>query len=560
LDLARAFPDFDDRRIVFRDDGLLVVDKPAGVPSQASDPEVPDDLPSRLRAYASYLGTHQRLDAETSGLVLFTTDKAANGPIATQFEKRKVKKTYLACVTGWPRSQRQRTLRHMLDGKEAVTHVRLVEMRGERALLELELETGRTHQARVQLSRARAPIAGDTLYGGVAAPRLMLHAAALDIVSPSGKKLSLSTKMPEMMRAFFERGAREADLASALALAFERRWGLLRAMPPERATTVFRLADDEGDALPGMTIDFYAGYAVVSFLVDGSAEGGTSRTRTVDGSAAGGTSRARTVSPDASWRERVLDTVAHFGFDGVYEKSRPRVASGLSDSARGALAPTLPSRGSPAPSPLPVMEEGTPFLVRLDAGLATGFYADQRRNRVRVMQASRGKRVLNLFSYTCAFSVAAARAGATHTVSVDASASALEKGRESFVHAGLSLDGHEFVAMDARAFLERAARKGERFDLVVLDPPSFGRAKGGSFSIASDFGPLCKLAFDVLEPSAGELLASINHQKTTQDRFRHLVQDAANASGKRVKVRDLPPPLDFPSARLRAVWSTSLKV
>jgi 23S rRNA (cytosine1962-C5)-methyltransferase len=519
VDLERAFPDFDDRRMVFRDDGLLVVDKPPGMPSQASDPEVPDDLPARLRRFSSYLGTHQRLDAETSGLVLFTTERSANASIAAQFEQRRVEKTYLACVTGWRGKDRRRTLRHTLDGKPAVTHVRVIEARADRTMLELELETGRTHQARIQLAQVGAPIAGDRLYGGAPAPRLMLHAVGLGLASPSGKKLALRAPVPAAMRAWLENGAGEGCLEDALSLAFERRWGLLRAMPRGRETTVFRLVDDEGDALSGLTIDFYAGFAVVSFQ----------------------------GAEDEPQRERVLDAVATFGFDGVYEKSRPKHAGSVS-------VPSTPSRGVAAPSPLTVMEEGTPFLVRLDAGLATGFYADQRKNRVRVRDASRGKRVLNLFSYTCAFSVAAARGGASHTVSVDASAAALERGREGFTTAGFDPTAHDFVAMDARAFLERAARRGEKFDVVILDPPSFGRAKGGSFSVATDFAPLCTLAFAVMN-DGGAMLASINHQKTSQDRFRRTVQTAARAAAKDVKVRDLPPPLDFPGGRLRAVWA-----
>lgn len=318
MDLERTFPDFDEARVVFRGDGLLVVDKPAGVPSQAADPEVPDDLPSRLRGFASYLGTHQRLDAETSGLVLFTTDCAANAPIAAQFEKRKVKKTYLAGVTGWSaRDGRKKTLRHVLDGKQAVTHVRLLETHGERSLLELDLETGRTHQARVQLAKVGAPIAGDRLYGGVVAPRLMLHARALEIVSPSGKRLSLEAPVPDAMRAWLEGAAFHDGLERSLRLAFERRWGLLRAMPPARKTTVFRLVDDVGDALPGIAVDFYAGYALATF----------------------------SDVPDAR-RAEVLDALASAGFDGVYEKSRSKDAGEGTRSALPARNPrAIAARG-----------------------------------------------------------------------------------------------------------------------------------------------------------------------------------------------------------------------
>ncbi len=560
MDLERSFPSFDASRVLFDDDGLLVVDKPAGIPSQASDPEVPDDLPSRLRSCLRpragsepYLGTHQRLDAETSGIVLFTTVRTANAAIAEQFEKRRVKKTYLACVTGWNKQKKHTTLRHVLDGKQAVTHVRILETchrpPHDRALLELVLETGRTHQARDQLARVNAPIAGDRVYGGASAPRLMLHASAMEIVSPSGKRLTFKAPTPPEMLEWLERGDRSGHvfdvgtskehgqaLRAALGLAFERRWGLLRAMPSGRETTVFRLANEEGDALPGLAVDFYAGFAVVS----------------VSGELAG----------SASQRESVLDAVASFGFDGVYEKARPKHASALSDAEREAMAPAAPSRGLAAPSPLAVKEEGIPFLARLNAGLATGFYADQRRNRQRVRAAASGKRVLNLFSYTCAFSVAAAKGGATRTVSVDASTAALERGRESFEHAFQSrgalgetfeLSAHELVVMDARAYLERAARRGERFDLVILDPPSFGTAKGGRFSVATDFPALCKLAFEVLD-DRGAMLASINHRQTTQDRFRHMVQDAARAAGKDMKARDLPPALDYPASHMKAVW------
>jgi 23S rRNA (cytosine1962-C5)-methyltransferase len=540
VDLARAFPAWGDARIVHRGDGLLVVDKPAGVPSQAADPEVPDDLPARLKGVADYLGTHQRLDAETSGLVLFTTEKSANPKIAEQFEKRHIQKTYIACVEKF--RDKKRTLSDVIDGKKAVMHARVIERRGDRAMLEIDLETGRTHQARIQLQRAGSPIAGDTLYGGPAAPRLMLHAMGLDVEAPNGKKLALRAPVPEEMREWLERGDRgervfddERALRSALALSFERRWGLLRAMPEGRATDVFRLANDDGDALPGLTVDFYAGFAVASFSREFTNER----------------------------RARILDAIASFGFDGVYEKSRPKDASALSPAQREALAPKTPSRGDAAPSPLVVHEEGLPYLVRMGDGLATGFYADQRKNRRRVRAVSGGARVLNLFAYTCAFSVAAEAGGATRVVSVDASASFLERGRENVARAGLDLKKHEFVADDARRWLERAIRqKKDQFDLIVLDPPSYGTAGGKRFSIASDFVPLCSLAMRLLAPR-GQMLASINHRKTSQNQFRHAVQWAAREAPLDAAVRDLPPPLDFPARgepHLKAVWVVSRRV
>ncbi len=192
-----------------------------------------------------------------------------------------------------------------------------------------------------------------------------------------GEWLEHGDRSPEVM-------SDEAALRSALALAFERRWGLLRGdafgrargrprIPASRTTRVTRS--------PGSRVDYFAGWAVVTFMRPG----------------------ATGAFPDRNDARRlVLGAVSSFGFDGVYEKSRPKNASTLSDLERRELAPTTPSRGSPAASPMSVTEEGVPFLVRLDAGLATGFYADQRKNRQRVRAASSGKRVLNLFAYTCA--------------------------------------------------------------------------------------------------------------------------------------------------------------
>ena len=558
VQLEDVFVDFDPARIVFDDEGLLVVDKPVGVPSQAADPEVEDDLPARLRRYLArtgkptYLGIHQRLDAETSGLILFVRDRAHNPAIAAQFEGRRVEKTYVAGVTGWPPHARARelTLHHRLaedergrmrpvarGGKEARTRVRLIERVGDRALLELSLETGRMHQARAQLAANGTPIAGDRLYDGEPASRLMLHAMALSLRAASGRPVRVRSKPPSELYdwlAHGDAGERIYDepqaLESGLRRALERRWGLARAMPAGRETNVFRLANEEGDGLPGLGLDYYAGF-VVANVYGGLAE-----------------SLAR--------RDRALDAIAALGFDGVYLKTRPKHASRLGEAEREKLAPPSPVRGLMAADPLAVVEEGTPYLVRLGDGLATGFYPDQRANRRRICAAAKGKTLLNLFSYTCAFSIAAARAGAARTTNVDASATALERGRSGFAHAALDPDAHEFVAMDAHGFLERAARKGQRWDLVVLDPPSYGTAKSGRFTVSSDFERLAAAAIRVLS-GGGAMLASINHRQTSAARFRHVLLDAGRAAGRSMKARNLPPPLDFPAwgeSHLKAIW------
>ncbi|HEY6458866.1 MAG TPA: class I SAM-dependent methyltransferase, partial [Polyangiaceae bacterium] len=261
---------------------------------------------------------------------------------------------------------------------------------------------------------------------------------------------------------------------------------------------------------------------------------------------------AQLMGDDGPWasperRERLLDALAALGFDGVYLKVRPRQANVLVDTRREELAPRLPVRGAAAPEPLAVVEEGMCLLVRLGDGLSTGVFLDQRANRRRVRELARGASVANLFAYTCAFTLAAALGGAKRTVSVDASAAALERGRENLAHAGVLESGdHAFVADDAFAWLARAARKGERFDLVVLDPPSYSTTKKGRFVADTDYAALAAQALTLLAPG-GRLLASTNHRRISPSRFRRILFDAGRDAGVELEqVKDLPLPLDYP--------------
>lgn len=556
-----AFPDVDPTWIVHEDDEFLVVDKPPGVSSQAADPDVPDDIVARLRQWLTrrgepaYLGVHQRLDEDTSGVLVFVRKKELNAHVAQQFERRRVQKTYLACVTGWPRSRNTATLRDLLrmgddgraargpGGKPAITHVRVCERRAERTLLELTLETGRTHQARAQLYLHGAPIAGDVLYGNVPAPRLMLHAAELSMEAPrGGPPLCFRAPTPKELLDFLERGDRGARiydepqaLATVLGLAARRRYGLARALPEGRRTTAFRLVNEAGDGLPGLAVDVYGAHLVAQFY---DAEG---------------------LWTDAARRARVLDALFALGFEGVYQKVRPKQANTLVDTRRDDLAPKLPMRGTPAPDELEIFEEGIPYLVRLGDGLSTGIFLDQRANRRRVRLAAKGKLVLNLFSYTCGFSVAAAVGGASRTVSVDASVAALERGRSGLVHVGIEPKAHQFVADDAFSWLKRALRKADRYDLAVLDPPSYSSTKRGRFVAETDYAELAAETLRVLGPG-GELLACTNHRGIRTGKFRRVLFDAARLAEREVvQVKDLPPPSDYPApvgaeSHLKAVW------
>lgn len=557
MDRARVFFDFDESWIAYEDDALLVVDKPEGVPSQSAEPDRPDDLLLRVRRHFAavrgepnaYFGSHQRLDRDTSGLLLYTRDRAVNPAVAAAFEGRAVKKRYLAAVTA--PAKRAAGSRFVLEdwlvpgddgamvvaprgGRRATkarTHVRVVDRSGDRALLELELETGRTHQARVQLAHAGMPIAGDVLYGGAAAPRLMLHAEALELAHPrSGKRLVVRAKAPPELRAWLAHGDVGAGvyddpeaLARALRRAVLRRYGLGRS-EGARVTTAFRLVNEEGDGLPRLAVDVYDAHLVAQLYGE-------------DGPWA-----------DLARRERVLDALGALGFDGVYLKIRPKQANTLVDSRREDIAPRAPVRGVAAADEIAILEEGVSYLVRLGDGLSTGIFLDQRANRVRIRELAKGKTVLNLFSYTCGFSLAAAAFGAARTVSVDAAAVVLERGRAGLLHLGLDPAAHTFVADDAFAYLAKAAQKKQRFDIVILDPPSYSTTKSRRFVADSDYVELAAAAAKVVAPG-GRLLACTNHRGIRHDRFRRLLFDALRRAGREAKqIKDLPQPADYPTA------------
>lgn len=200
-------------------------------------------------------------------------------------------------------------------------------------------------------------------------------------------------------------------------------------------TTAFRLINGEGDRMPGVVLDRYESVAVLR----------------LDGDAVAA---------------RADDIVSV-----VWPALEARGVRTLIQKQRGASMALL--RGEAAPERIAVAEHGMRFWVDLAHGQKTGAFLDQRENRARVRQMASGRRVLNLFSYAGGFSLAAALGDAREVTSVDIAAAAHKTAQESFKLSGVETQRHRFVAADAFAWLESAKRRGETFDLIVSDPPSF---------------------------------------------------------------------------------------
>jgi 23S rRNA (cytosine1962-C5)-methyltransferase len=185
------------------------------------------------------------------------------------------------------------------------------------------------------------------------------------------------------------------------------------------------------------------------------------------------------------------------------------------------------------------------FGIDFGAGYSVGFFIDQRENR-RYVRRIAPKRLLNCFAYTCSFSVSAACAGAT-TLNVDLSKKSLARGRENFALNNLPTIEHRFIADDVMGVLPRLARKGEKFDVIILDPPTFSRAPGGkTFQVENDFEKLLVNAFEVAERDSHILLSTNcstlrEHALEVMARYGLKAARRAAAFHRQPRLPDFPP-------------------
>jgi 23S rRNA (cytosine1962-C5)-methyltransferase len=201
------------------------------------------------------------------------------------------------------------------------------------------------------------------------------------------------------------------------------------------------------------------------------------------------------------------------------------------------------------------IEQHLKFGIDFGAGYSVGLFIDQRENR-RFVRQSKPKRVLNCFAYTCSFSVAAGSAGA-QTVNVDLSKKSLERGRQNFVLNSISAEGHQFIADDVRPVLGRLARRGQKFDMIILDPPTFSRTKGGAaFHVEKDFEELIVSALELIERNA-RILLSTNCGTLNEQALERMARYGLKLSRRSGALHRQPSPADFPpGAGAATIWMT----
>ena len=251
----------------------------------------------------------------------------------------------------------------------------------------------------------------------------------------------------------------------------------------DELTTAFRLFNQEGDGFGGLIVDLYGDYAVFSWY-----NSYVYQIRQIISEA------FRKVFPE------VLGTYEKIRFKGLdYESAHVY--------------------GQQAPDFFTVLENGVLYQVFMNDGLMTGIFLDQHEVRGSLVDGlAMGKSLLNMFSYTAAFSVAAAMGGASQTTSVDLAKRSRELSQAHFQANGISTDDHRFIVMDVFEYFKYAKRKDLTYDVIVLDPPSFARNKKQTFSVAKDYHKLISQSLEILNPG-GIIIASTNAANVSRQKF-----------------------------------------
>jgi len=198
-------------------------------------------------------------------------------------------------------------------------------------------------------------------------------------------------------------------------------------------------------------------------------------------------------------------------------------------------------------------ELGLTYGIDLTPGIAPGLFPDQRDNRIR-LRSLRPKKLLNLFAHTCAFGAIAAADGA-ETLNIDSSARSLQRGKENYERNQLSGPRHRFWTEDVRRILPRLARRGEKFDAVILDPPTFAHGgRGRAFRIQRELEPLLLACLPLLAPRASMLL-SVNEATTTPASLETWARETLHREGISARLEHGQKAADVPSDRMPAtLW------
>ncbi len=279
---------------------------------------------------------------------------------------------------------------------------------------------------------------------------------------------------------------------------FERAAALRERYAVTDDTNAYRLVNGEGDLIPGLIVDRYADWLVVQFHTQGIER----------------------------WKNEITTALLEaFGPIGIQERS-DSARRGRGEGGSGALHGDVPGQ-------VEIREHGLRYLVDLKEGQKTGFFLDQRDKRLALRRYARGERVLNAYSYSGGFSVAALAAGADHVVSVDSSASALALARENVSLNGFKEDQCGFVKSDVKQYLRHY--RAEPFGVIVLDPPAFIKDRRKKSEGLRGYRSVNEAALGVLA-RGGILMSCSCSAHLSMEEFRYMLSEAGGGAGRRLQV------------------------
>ncbi len=308
----------------------------------------------------------------------------------------------------------------------------------------------------------------------------------------------------------------------------------VRAAVRRTETNAYRWLYGEGDGLPGIIVDRYGDYAVIQTYA----------------------ASVQTLTPLVIPALRAVDHHVR----GIVQRQPAADEIARNDQDAGepekAVASTLQSLwGEQPPDDLVVQENGLYFRANLYAGQKTGLFLDQRQNRHTVEQWAQGCRVLNCFAYTGGFALYALRGGALSVVNCDSARDAAEDAVHNLHLNGFDPEQHSFIVEDCFKLLERSGQQREQFDMVILDPPSFARARRSRYAAQRAYTRLNTLALRCVAPG-GLLVSASCTSQISPEMFREVLADAAVQSRQRLLIlheaghaADHPVPVGFPEGR-----------
>ena len=347
----------------------------------------------------------------------------------------------------------------------------------------------------------------------------------VDIVGQDGRHLGVGIAADgkiAVRRFRVDRGPIDADFVR------DRMESALSRRRIPDGTTAWRWVHGENDDLPGLRVDVWGTHA--------------------------------TVALDDPSLEFLLEPVVDFiladpGIDTIWENTRP-----VHDDRRDSPAAGRCLAGDSGNEHVLVREDGLYFEVCPRMGLDAGLYPDMRDIRGWLRPYWAGKRVLNTFAYTGAFSVAAAANGASRVDTVDLASSAIARAERNFELNGLDTASHGFWVEDTFKALDRFRRTGHSFDIIVVDPPSFAHGPNGVWSVEQGLSRVLAGCLRVLAPG-GWMLVATNQGSLSPKEFQKLIKNASLKVSRRLRLihqgsppHDIPASLDFPESRYLKAW------